>query len=89
MRPGPVVPVPAKEVIAFGAVGSVPCGAGVVEGDELPYTAEGLKKKQENQQNWLSRDPEIKCYPPRRAARDLHAVPVSDHPEQRGRVHVV
>jgi hypothetical protein len=64
MRPGPVVPVPAKEVLAFGAVGSVPSGAGVVDGDEIPYTPEGLKKKQENQQNWLARDPEIKCYLP-------------------------
>mgnify|MGYP003575492388 FL=1 len=64
MRPGPIVPVPAKEVLALGAVGSVPSGAGVVDGDELPYTAEGLKKKQENQQNWLTRDPEIKCYLP-------------------------
>jgi hypothetical protein len=64
MRPGPVVPVPAKEVLAFGAVGSVPSGSGVVDGDEIPYTPEGLKKKQENQQNWLARDPEIKCYLP-------------------------
>jgi len=64
MRPGPVVPIPAKEVLALGAVGSIPSGAGVVDGDELPYTAEGLKKKQENQQNWLARDPEIKCYLP-------------------------
>jgi hypothetical protein len=64
MRPGPVVPVPAKEVLAFGAVGSVPSGVGVVEGDEIPYTPEALKKKQENQQNWLARDPEIKCYLP-------------------------
>jgi hypothetical protein len=64
MRPGPIVPVPAKEVIALGAVGSVPGGMGVVEGDELPYTPEALKKKQENQANWLTRDPEIKCYLP-------------------------
>jgi len=64
MRPGPIVPVPAKEVLALGAVGSVPSGAGVVDGDELPYTAEGLKKKQDNQQNWLTLDPEIKCYLP-------------------------
>lgn len=64
MRPGPVVPIPAKEVIAFGAVGSVPSGLGVVEGDELPYKPEALKKKQENQENWLSRDPEIKCFLP-------------------------
>src|SRR5678816_2163997 len=48
MRPGPIVPIPAKEVLALGAVGSVPSGSGVVEGDELPYTADGLKKKQEN-----------------------------------------
>jgi hypothetical protein len=64
MRPGPIVPIPAKEVLALGAVGSVPSGAGVVEGDELPYTAEGLKKKLENQEQWLTRDPEIKCYLP-------------------------
>jgi hypothetical protein len=64
MRPGPVVPVPAKEVLAFGAVGSVPPGMGVVEGDQIPYTPEGLAKKKENQENWLARDPEIKCYLP-------------------------
>jgi hypothetical protein len=64
MRPGPIIPVPAKEVLAFGAVGSVPFGLGVVEGGSIPYTPEGLKKKQENQANWLTRDPEIKCYLP-------------------------
>jgi hypothetical protein len=64
MRPGPIVPIPAKEVLALGAVGAVPGGLGVVEGDELPYTPEGLKKKQDNQANWLTRDPEIKCYLP-------------------------
>lgn len=64
MRPGPVVPMAAKEVIALGAVGAVPGGLGVVEGDELPYKPEALKKKQENQENWLTRDPEIKCFLP-------------------------
>src|SRR5688572_11534875 len=64
MRPGPVVPIPAKEVIALGAVGAIPSGLGVVEGDELPYKPEALKKKQDNQENWLSRDPEIKCFLP-------------------------
>ena len=64
MRPGPVVPVPAKEVLAFGAVGSIPSGVGVVDGDEIPYRPEALKQKQENQENWLTRDPEIKCYLP-------------------------
>src|SRR5690242_19851849 len=37
MRPGPVVPVPAAPVLALGAVGSVPAGSGIVEGDEIPY----------------------------------------------------
>jgi hypothetical protein len=64
MRPGPIVPVPAKEVLAFGAVGSVPGGMGVVEGGEIPYNAEARKKRDENQANWLQRDPEIKCYLP-------------------------
>ena len=64
MRPGPVVPVPAKEVIALGAVGAVPSGMGVVVGGEIPYLPEARKKKDENQANWLTRDPEIKCYLP-------------------------
>ncbi len=64
MQPGPVVPVPANEVLAFGAVGAVPSGQGVVVGGEIPYLPEALAKKTENQQNWLTRDPEIKCYLP-------------------------
>ena len=36
----------------------------MVEGGEIPYTPEGLAKKKENQENWLTRDPEIKCYLP-------------------------
>ncbi len=64
MRPGPVVPVPAKEVIAFGAVGAIPSGLGVVVGGEIPYLPAALSKKKDNQENWLSRDPEIKCYLP-------------------------
>jgi hypothetical protein len=63
-RPGPVVPVPAKEVVAFGAVGAVPGGLGVVEGGEIPYQPAALAKKKENQEHWLTRDPEIKCYLP-------------------------
>jgi hypothetical protein len=63
-RPGPVVPVPAAQVLAMGAVGSVPAGNGVVEGDEIPYLPEAAKKQKENQANWLDRDPEIKCYLP-------------------------
>ena len=54
----------AAPVVALGAVGAVPPGVGVVEGDELPYRPDALETKQENQENWLTRDPEIKCYLP-------------------------
>lgn len=64
MRPGPVVPIPAKEVVGLGAVGSVPGGLGVVDGGEIPYHPAALAKKKENQEHWLERDPEIKCYLP-------------------------
>lgn len=64
MRPGPVVPVPANEVVALGAVGAVPAGFGIVVGGQIPYTAEGLARRQENQERWLERDPEIRCYLP-------------------------
>jgi hypothetical protein len=64
VRPGPYGPVPAPPVLALGAVGAVPPGLGVVEGDVLPYLPEALAKKKENQANWLTADPEIKCYLP-------------------------
>ena len=64
LRPGPYGPVPAAQVLALGAVGAVPPSLGVVEGGEIPYKSEALKQKQENQANWLTRDPEIKCYLP-------------------------
>ena len=63
LRPGPAGPVPAKAVLALGAIGAVPAGVGVVEGG-IPYKAEALQTKQDNQANWLERDPEIKCYLP-------------------------
>ena len=58
------MPVPAAPVLAFGAVGAVPGGVGVVEGDEIPYLPEAAKKQKANQDDWLNRDPEIKCYLP-------------------------
>jgi hypothetical protein len=64
MRPGPFVPVPAKPVVALGAVGAVPAGLGVVEGGEIPYTADAKKIRDENRANYLERDPEVKCYLP-------------------------
>ena len=55
-RPGPIV--------ALGALGAVPGGLGVVEGGEIPYKPEALAKKKENLDNWLTRDPAVKCYLP-------------------------
>jgi hypothetical protein len=64
LRPGPYGPVPAAAVLALGAVGAVPPGMGIVEGGPIPYKPEALAKKKENQEKWLERDPEIKCYLP-------------------------
>ena len=57
---------PAKQgaVIALGAAFSIPAGKGVVEGNEIPYLPEAAAKKRENANNWLTSDPEIKCYLP-------------------------
>jgi hypothetical protein len=52
---------PAPEL---GAEFSIPPGAGVVEGGEIPYLAEAAKKQKENFANRLKLDPEVKCYLP-------------------------
>jgi hypothetical protein len=51
-------------VIALGAAFSIPGGPGVVEGNEIPYLPAAAAKKKENAENWLARDPEIKCFLP-------------------------
>jgi hypothetical protein len=48
----------------LGAVGAVPAGLTVVEGGEIPYNPEALKKKQENYAKRMTDDPEAKCYMP-------------------------
>jgi len=79
LRPGPYGPVPAAAVLALG---SVPPGMGVVDGDEIPYKPEALAKKKANQENWLTLDPEIKCYLPGvpRATYMLAAPPTKTRP---------
>jgi hypothetical protein len=47
-----------------GAIGAVPAGQTVVEGGEIPYRPEALKKKQENFAKRQTDDPEAKCYMP-------------------------
>ena len=49
-------------------------GLGVVEGNEIPYLPDARRRRKENAENWLTRDPEIKCYMPGDAADDVHAV---------------
>src|SRR5262245_42872171 len=51
-------------VTALGAAFSVPAGAGVVEGNDIPYQPWASEKKKQNAENWLTLDPEIKCYMP-------------------------
>jgi hypothetical protein len=58
------VPVLAAPVVALGAVGWVPPDFGVIDGDEIPYQPWAAKRKQENLDRWLDRDPEIRCYLP-------------------------
>ena len=64
LREGPFAPVPAKAVVALGAVGAVPGGLGVVVDGTLPYQDWARDQRTQNQSNWLDSDPEIKCYLP-------------------------
>lgn len=51
-------------LVALGASFSVPGGQGVVVGNEIPYQPWALEQKQENGKDWLTLDPEVKCYLP-------------------------
>ena len=64
LREGPHGSLPAVPVLRLGAVGAVPGGLGIVEGGKIPYTPEAQRQRQENQANWIERDPEVKCYLP-------------------------
>ncbi len=66
MVPGDFVPVPAPQVVAFGAVGAVPASQGVITTNNgyIPYKPEALARRDENREMWLERDPEVKCFMP-------------------------
>lgn len=51
-------------VLELGAIAAVPAGLSVVEGNQIPYQPWAAARKKENYENWLSRDPEVKCYLP-------------------------
>jgi len=42
----------------------VPAGIGVIDGNQIPYTADALAKKKENYQNRATLDPDRKCFLP-------------------------
>lgn len=65
-QPGflPNTVVLAAPVLALGSLGWVPGGLGVVEGDEIPYKPWAAARKKENEEHWIDRDPELKCYQP-------------------------
>jgi hypothetical protein len=48
----------------LGAIGAVPPGQGIVEGDALPYQPLAAAKQKENFANRMTADPEIKCFLP-------------------------
>ena len=64
LRQGPYGPLPALPVMRLGAVAAVPGSLGVVEGGTIPYKPEAAKKRDENREHWIERDPEVKCYMP-------------------------
>jgi hypothetical protein len=51
-------------VLELGAVMAIPAGQAVVEGNEIPYQPWAAARQKENFENWLTRDPEVKCYLP-------------------------
>ena len=51
-------------ILELGAVLAVPAGLTVVDGNEIPYQPWAAARQKENYENWLSRDPEVKCYLP-------------------------
>jgi hypothetical protein len=77
---------PARQgpLTALGASFSVPPGLGVVEGNEIPYRPEALARKKQNLENWMTLDPEIKCYLPGvpRATYEPHPFQIVQTPQQ-------
>jgi hypothetical protein len=65
-QPGvlPNTEVLAAPVVALGTMGWTRSGLGVVEGEEIPYQPWAAARKRENQEKWIDRDPELKCFQP-------------------------
>ena len=61
VEPRAAGPGPVRDL---GALGAIPGGLGVVEGDAIPYRPEALAQRDENFADRLERDPAVKCYLP-------------------------
>ena len=48
----------------LGAIGAIPAGQGIVDGNEIPYRPEALARRQENNAKRWELDPELKCFMP-------------------------
>ena len=51
-------------IVALGALGAIPAGLSVVVEGKIPYQPWARKRQQENLNDWLARDPAVKCYLP-------------------------
>ncbi|MCH8142581.1 MAG: hypothetical protein IH908_13395 [Proteobacteria bacterium] len=54
----------AGPVVELGALGAIPAGLSVVEGGEIPYQPWARAKQLENRDDWMARDPAVKCFMP-------------------------
>jgi hypothetical protein len=61
LRPHSAGPSP---VVAMGAIGAEPPGMGVLEDNDIPYLPLAAAKQKENAANWITLDPDVKCFLP-------------------------
>ncbi len=54
----------AGPVSELGALGAIPGGLSVVEGEEIPYQPWARARQLENEADWMARDPAVKCFLP-------------------------
>ena len=72
-------------VVALGAAFSIPAGVGVVDGDEIPYTAGGAEAEAGEPGQLADARPRDQVLHAGHPAGDLHALPVPDRPVDRHR----
>jgi hypothetical protein len=51
-------------IVEMGALGGIPAGMSVVVDGEIPYQPWARERQQENFNDWLARDPAVKCFMP-------------------------